>query len=124
MKEVEQTYEPPKEYTPNNICFWEVTSKELKFDKSKGGTAMLSKAKHFLENDCIVKISETEWVCKRIEGYNKTDYKIKKINGELMCECQGYVKKKENGDNPICSHYIAVLQFEFINQKNEHLKPN
>lgn len=117
-----ETFEKPMKYTPNNICYWEETSKELKFDKSKGATAMLSKAKHFLENNCIVEISENEWRCKPIPKYNSTTYKIFMKYGVFECSCQGYRKKLSEGVlNPICSHILSVKQFKYIKEKNKML---
>lgn len=130
MIEPEITFEPPKEFNPNNVCFWESTSKELKVARKNGdkqaGT-FLTKAKAFLSHDCIERINETNWICKpiRVREYNKTTHKIRYTSESWDCSCQGFNQKKKDFDNgvsnikPICSHIVAVKQFAFIESKGE-----
>jgi len=117
------SYEEPREYTINNIAFHEPTSRRVR-DEKKGRT-ILFKAKHFLENNCIVQRSATEWGCLPIQDYNKKTYSIRLTTDGFTCECQGFNKKLEDFDGgksevvPICSHILAVKQYCFIKEKNK-----
>lgn len=121
-----QTYEDPINYTPQNVIYWESTSNELR-RSGKYGMAMLNKARKFLINGCIEQRSETEWRCKPIKDYNKTEYFIFSTEKDLACNCQGYKKKSKDYEEgkiseiPICSHTLAVKQFCFIEEKNGNL---
>ena len=76
MIESQQTYEEPKEITINNVMYWEETSQTLR-SQSKG-KSLLTKAKKFLENNCIQRVAHslTCWECLPIKDYNKTIYRI------------------------------------------------
>ena len=122
------TYERPKEFNPNNVCFWEKTSKELKVARKNGDKqagVFLTKAKMFLENECIQRVNETNWICKPIKKYNHSTYKIRITEQGFECNCHGFnskLKDYTNGDSnikPTCSHIIAVKQFCFIESKGE-----
>lgn len=122
----EQTFEPPREFNKNNVCFWESTSKTLKVAKEKGekqAGVFLTKAKKFLDMGCIERINGTNWICKPIKNYNNTIYRIKITENGLECDCQGFNKKLKDYNNgisntkPICSHIIGVKQFCFIESK-------
>lgn len=52
----------------------------------------------------IKKINEGQYVCLPTDGYNKTTYKLEKVNGFWNCNCQGF--KKRN----VCSHLIALIK--------------
>jgi hypothetical protein len=126
MIEPEVSFEPPREFNPNNVCFWESTSKELKVARKNGDKpagVFLTKAKMFLENNCIEQINETSWICKPIPDYNNTTYKIRHPEKGFECNCHGFNNKLRdytNGDSnvkPVCSHIIAVKQFAFIDSK-------
>lgn len=120
------TFEPPREYAPSNIAFWEPISKELKQEGSKQSTTLISKAKKFLENNCVRQLSATKWECLPIFRYNKTTYKIRLTIDGWECNCQGFNKKLrefQEGHSdiqPICSHILAVIQNKFIEEKNEN----
>lgn len=126
MFEPEVSFEPPKDFNPNNVCFWESTSKELKVARKNGDKpagVFLTRAKMFLENNCIERINETSWICKPIPDYNNTTYKIRITEKGFECNCHGFNNKLRdytNGDSnvkPTCSHIIAVKQFAFIESK-------
>ena len=115
-----ETFEPPREFTYKNVCYWEPESKKLMVAKSDGDTSagtLLTKARKFLELNCIVKLSQAKWECRPLKGYNKTTYTIEMINNKLECNCQGYCTKQEKGEFPICSHIVAVNQLNFIETK-------
>ena len=127
MLEPNQSYEQPREYTPNNVVYWEPTSKALKVAKEAGdkhAKPLLTKAKKFLQKACIEEVSLTTWVCKPLKNYNKTTYFIRSTKLGFNCTCQGFIKKyqeyeKGNSDlKPICSHIVAVKQYCFIKSKN------
>lgn len=119
-----ETMEPPKKYTPNNVCYWETTSKDLITEDK--GKPMLTKARKFLENDCIRGVGETltTWECLPLPNYNKTTYRISLTKTGFVCNCQGFNKKLKDYDSlssdvkPICSHILAVKQLNFINKHN------
>lgn len=117
MKEIE-TFEKPKNYTPNNVCYWEEESKQLRTSKKQG--AILGKAKRFLQEGCIEQKSDSEWICKPIKDYNHATHTIRSFKDYLVCRCQGFaIKEKafEQGRSttkPFCSHTIAVKQFCFL----------
>ncbi len=125
------TYEDPEHYTPENIIYWEPTSKELR-QAGRFGIALLNKARKFLQNHCIEQLNFSTWICKPIKDYNKTPHYIRSIpnpfpEGQegLGCDCQGFKKKKKlldegiSNEIPICSHIIAVKQYCFIESKNK-----
>ena len=117
------TYEPPLKYTPENIIYWEPESKELK-RAGRFGMALLNKARKFLQNKSIEQIDFSNWLCRPIKDYNKTEHHIISTEKGFTCDCQGFTKKKkdyEEGQSsiiPICSHTLAVKQFCFIQEKN------
>lgn len=121
--EPDMTFEPPRQYDPNNVCFWEPTSKELKTQKGMG--AYLSKAKAFLSNGCIKQIAPAEWKCEALKGYNKQALIIRMTTDGWDCTCQGFNVKKnkflngESDEKPFCSHLLAVKQFCFIEEHNK-----
>ena len=123
MVEPNVTYEEPRSYTPNNVVYWEETSKKLRFE---GENVMVSKANKFLQAECIERKSETQWICKPIKDYNKTTHTIVSKDEDFVCSCQGFAKKEEAYLNnsseikPFCSHIIAVKQFCFLEGKNEN----
>ena len=103
--------EPPKEFKPQNVMYWEPKSQTLLRQKKDGNieaATLLTKAQTFLENNCIQLAGADKFICKPIEGYNKTTYQINDVIGEYRCNCQGYNK------NGFCSHVLAVKQFVFI----------
>ena len=110
------SYEPPSEYTPTNIIYWEPVSKELRM-QGRFGIALLNKARKFLKNNCVEQISPTSWICKPVKGYNKREYKISSAGEDFYCECQGFRKKRKEYDEgnsnilPICSHILTIKQF-------------
>lgn len=115
-------YEEPREYTIDNISFHEPTSKLIK--EQRKGKSILFKAKIFLEKNCIISISDTEWNCMPIRDYNKKTHRIRLTEEGFICDCQGFRDKfntYEEGKSeviPICSHILAVKQFCFIREKN------
>jgi len=125
QKEIE-SYGEPQNYTPNNVCYWEETSKALMVAKQQGdrhASPLLTKAKMFILAGCIEQRSETEWICKPKKDYNKASHTIRSTEDGMECSCQGFnVKKKrfEMGETeitPICSHIVAVKQFCFLEAK-------
>ncbi len=121
-----QTYEPPRRYTPENIIYWEPTSKTLR-ESGRYGVALLNKARKFLRNNSVDQIDFTTWVVRPIKDYNKTEHYIISTEKRFTCDCQGFRKKEKLFDEgnsneiPICSHIIAVKQFCFIAEKNANL---
>ena len=113
--------EPPEEFTYRNVMYWEPDSMELiklKKDGSKQAATLLTKAEDFLLNDCIVR-TNIGWDCLPIEGYNSTTYHIFIDQySNFACNCQGFVSKVKNGEKGICSHIVAVKQFNFMEIHN------
>lgn len=112
------SYEPPRKVDFHNVMYWEIKSKqlmELKKNGEKSPATMLSKAKKFLEHNCVEKVGNNEWIVKPIKGYNKTTYKIilSPNTNTWSCNCQGF----KNLD--FCSHILAIKQHEFIETYNE-----
>jgi len=122
-KEPTQTYEEPNELTPNNVCYYSNTFKGLKIldETGKWKTyAIRLKARRFLRENCIEYIKKADsddgvghYICKKIKGYNKTDYKIysnKENACGFECNCQFFqrVVKKQNIPGLVCSHITAL----------------
>lgn len=96
-QEVERI-EKPKMLTPNNVCYWIEREGILLGDQK-------SKALKFLQNDCIKKIGDNEWVVLPIKNYNVTTHSIK----DEKCSCQ-YNRRYEKE----CSHLTAIKMSQFI----------
>jgi len=116
--QVEEKYEPPKVFTKENVVYWSTHWKKLVVEG--GDSAIGTKAKKFLENDCIEYDKEKKcYLCKPIPEYNKTTYEIKwnKELKEFECNCQYNQKTKR-----ICSHILALylqLKIWHSEKKNE-----
>lgn len=111
----EQAYEPPREITISNVKYWEEESKrlmKLKKDGYKSSTPYLSKAKKFLENDCVKRSGDNSWKILPIKNYNKTTHFVQNGLSGFYCSCQGFK------NNDFCSHILAVKQFEFMQDYN------
>lgn len=124
QKEIE-SYEKPLRYDPNNVIFYEETSKALVIAYKTGdkhAKPLLTKAKKFLENN-LIKVTTNGWACYPIKGYNKTVYSITNNGFSYFCSCQGFKKKEQEFKDgvseikPICSHIVAVKQFCFMSSK-------
>lgn len=117
-----QTYEPPINYTPKNIIYWEPISNELR-RSGRYGKAMLNKARKFLKNNSVEQIDNTNWIIRPIKDYNKTEHNIVSTEKGFTCDCQGFNKKKKDFDEgqssiiPICSHILTIKQFCFLESK-------
>ena len=117
---------PPKSYDLHNVMYWETRSKSLVKQKEDGDTTaatLLTKSKDFLIKNCIEQTGEADgnkrWICKPIEGYNKTTYTIiMSRSGRFNCDCQGFKAKAAKEGVGFCSHCLAVQQFEFIKNEN------
>lgn len=69
-----------------------------------------------LEKNCLQKMSDNQWNCNPIAGYNSTIHKLERIpmQGDFKCSCQGYHKRSD------CSHRQALLiHFREIGMKLE-----
>lgn len=113
------TIEAPREYHPNNVMYWEPKSKELWHAKKSGLTSagnLLSKAKMILEAD-VIEHEAGGWLIKPIEGYNKQSLHVKDNSKGFECDCQGFAVKVAKGEERICSHVLAVMQFIFIHSR-------
>lgn len=128
MESEQIQFEKPRTFNSKNVCYWETTSKELKIAKKQGDKqagVFLTKAKMFLDRNCIKQIDLTTWICEPIKNYNNSTYKIRMTQKGFECNCHGFnskLKDYENGNSdiqPICSHIIAVKQFCFIESKGE-----
>jgi len=124
--------EPPYSYNSHNIVHWEPESKKLlvfsqymggdpvKLEIKKHAKSWLAKAGTFLDNKCIEKKTRWKYICKPLDGYNKTTYSIfinqDPTGPEMECNCQGFQTKIQKGEEPFCSHCLAVKQFIHINQ--------
>ena len=89
----------------SNVQLYSHTARELKQTQQH-------KILKFIEHNCI-EYDQTKkvFICKHIDGYNKTDYTLSKVGGEWTCDCQHYVTAKKHGEeNPYCSHIGAVLE--------------
>jgi len=71
--------------------------------------SIISKAKKFNKFKCVEEISINQWIVKPIEGYNKTAYTIRYINGVWSCDCQ------RGSTGLVCSHILAVMLFVKLN---------
>jgi hypothetical protein len=112
------TISPPETYTKANIIYWNEDWKKL--EGVTEATAIKTKAKKWLFNDCI-EFSEKHncYVCKAIKGYNKTLHKMKLENGQWNCSCQFHNKViKEGLTNLTCSHVLALKLHLDIVRKN------
>ena len=115
-----ETYHNPINYDSHNVRFWEELSKEL-IKEGKGKT-LVTKAKGFIDNNCIVKVNSATWNVKPIEGYNKKTYEIRIDYMGFHCSCQGFQKKQLEYDTgktevkPLCSHILAVRQSCFLEE--------
>ena len=110
----EPTIEQPRHYDFHNVMYWEKDSQLLVKQKQSGekeAATLLTKAREFLFKNCIVK-REDHFICKPIEGYNKTTYTIRQIGDGFECNCQGF------SNNHYCSHILAVRQFIFLEENN------
>lgn len=123
-QDLQQTYSPPRKYTPTNVIYWENTSNELR-RSGKYGISMLNKARKFLQDNSINQIDNTTWVCRPIKDYNKTEHIIIDTKKGMTCDCQGFKKARKDYDEgnssiiPICSHILTVKQYCFIEEKNK-----
>lgn len=120
------SYEPPQNYNSKNVIFWEETSNALRLAQASGdkhARPLLTKAKKFIDSQCVDQISQTSWKCKPLKAYNKTEYLIRETDQGMVCNCQGFKKAQKNFDEghsdikPICSHVVAVKQFCFLEAK-------
>jgi hypothetical protein len=76
---------------------------------------MKSKALKFIEENCVVELSEGFFMIKPIENYNKTTHNVNlNLN---KCTCQ--FNQKFNKE---CSHIKAVKLFKFKEVYNEREK--
>lgn len=81
----------------------------LWYNKHKGVQgSVLSKARKLCRLKKIERVDLNKWLVKHIEGYNKTDYDVKKAP-DYVCNCQYFNKTNQN-----CSHIIAVDLFEEV----------
>ena len=112
-----QTYEKPKTLTVKNVIYWSEHYKKLK-GVNKGG-AIQTKARIFLRKGLIEydpkgeKYAERihgdyeghKFICRPIEGYNKTTYRMKwdKVYGGFNCTCQFFTTTGFQ-----CSHMTAL----------------
>lgn len=100
--------EPPKKLTKTNVIYWNEDFKRL--EGVTEANAIRTKAKNWIEHDCIdYDCKKKVFLCKKIEGYNKTTHIITKIGDRFECSCQFYNKiVKENLGQLTCSHILAV----------------
>jgi len=116
--------QPPKELNTQNVIYWSEHYKSLQ--GVKNGTAIQTKALKFLQEKCIeyqkdeYDSSKSCYICKPIEGYNKTTYHIKwdKEIKDFKCSCQFNVTTGK-----MCSHILALyLQLKIWNwnKRNEN----
>lgn len=124
MEEEKITEEPPKELTPHNVIYWSEHWKKLVVEECE--TAKGSKAKKFIENNCIeyVKKEDSEtgkgyYICKPIPDYNKTTHVITNASdGGFECSCQEFQTYKRT-----CSHILALyLQLRIWSWNKKNLK--
>jgi len=64
-----------------------------------------AKGHKFVSKGCVVSTGNDMWLVKHIEGYNKTDYLVKKNPEGWSCDCQAGKKGKT------CSHITSVWIF-------------
>lgn len=124
------SYEPPRIMNTTIVQHHEPTSKnllEMARDKIANTKTLLTKARKFLENNCIKRTpySITTWECYPIKYYNKTIYTIRLTESGWLCTCQGFKKRLKDYSEghsdikPICSHILAVKQLNFIKEFNK-----
>ncbi len=118
------TEEPPLELTPKNIVYWSSHYKKLVVEG--GESAIGTKALKFIELGCIdyfkdpIEPANNCYICKPIEGYNKTTYKMKwsKLNNEFECNCQFHQTTKR-----MCSHILGLyMQLKIWNHNKKNMK--
>ena len=127
-------YEPPQVLTKQNVIYWSEHYKRL--EGCKEGKAIKTKARKFLELNCIAYDPEGEkygyekgdyenhkFICLPIKGYNKTTYRMwwsKEIQ-DFVCSCQFNQKVKMP-----CSHitalwlWIKILTWNKKNKERNH----
>lgn len=123
-----QIESPPIELNERTVIKWSEHYKRL--EGTKGEKVIRSKARHFLIKKCIEydpngeKYAEHtpgdyeghKFICKPIEGYNLTTYRMWHKNGEFECSCQFYQTTKAQ-----CSHITALwLQIKIWNYNRSH----
>lgn len=90
------------------VCYYDA------FRRTLEGT-IISKAKRFNREKCVVKITSGHYIVKPIIGYNKTTYKVLQgFDDVFSCSCQRYVTKQLT-----CSHIVAVSLY--MKQKEQPL---
>jgi len=85
------------------------------YEKHAGvNSTMKTKARKYNKLKLIKNLNENEWIVQKMDGYNKTDYIVRMINGKYTCTCQGFT------NNNTCSHVLAVKLFqECHDEKNK-----
>jgi len=124
-----ETTEPPELLTNESVIYWSEHFKKL--EGCDGGKAIQTKAKLFLEADCIEYFKDIIdprlncFICKPLKGYNKTTYHLpfNKITRKFDCSCQYYQTKLLKKEEPYCSHSTALYLFLKIQNWNKrHIK--
>lgn len=93
-----RTFEPDK----HEVQYYDHYLKTLKHTQKH-------KAKKFLKHNCIKYIGHSTFVCNPIEGYNTRSYTLKRVNNKWTCNCQFFVRMSLRGEDPICSHIMALF---------------
>jgi hypothetical protein len=113
--------EPPIELNHKNIVYWSSHYKKLVVEG--GENAIGTKALKFIELNCIeyykdaVNPKNNCYICKPIEGYNKTTYKMKNIPGGFECDCQYHQTTKR-----MCSHILGLyMQLKIWNHNKRSM---
>ncbi|MCK4521151.1 MAG: SWIM zinc finger family protein [Nanoarchaeota archaeon] len=108
-EEPNQTYELPKVIDYKNVLYYSHHAKKVK------GTVR-NKAKKFVDLGLIQYDKDLKcFFCNPIPGYNKSRYKIEKVDSDFECDCQFNVTT-----GYMCSHILAVfLYLKIKNWKND-----
>jgi hypothetical protein len=77
-----------------------------------------NKVEKIIENHCLQELSQGQWICKPIVGYNSTTHRLDliPIAGKYSCSCQGH---RSHGR---CSHVDALVIV--LRLRGEKLQPS
>ena len=89
---------------PNLVQFYSAVEKRLMHPLDR-------KAFLFFKHGCIQEKAVGVFLCKPLDGYNKTEYVVREDSSfgcGFRCNCQGFQSKLQRGEPPRCSHVDAV----------------
>lgn len=103
---------PPIRLTSDNVIYWSEHYKRL--EGVKEGSAIKTKAKAFIDQNCISWNKYTkEFECLPLKGNHTKHRMVKQPDGSFDCTCQFYNKTVKNSGQPnlLCSHVLALYLY-------------